>query len=125
MEMDELFSGYEKLTLYVKKFKEEFTKGFRKDEERAGTNGVGNDDDNEDGADNNEVDVAEENEATEIEIDTEISVKEVVEEKEADKAREIRQAAEKEVAKKEAAAKEKEEAEKIAAAKKKENKLKS
>ncbi|GJZ03383.1 hypothetical protein Tco_0536658 [Tanacetum coccineum] len=90
MEMDELFSGDEKLTLYVKKFKEEFTKGFRKDEERAGTSGVGNDDDNEDGADNNEVDVTEENEATEIEIDAEISVKEAVEEKEADKAREMR-----------------------------------
>ncbi|GKE15135.1 hypothetical protein Tco_1422712, partial [Tanacetum coccineum] len=66
MEMDELFSGDEKLTLHVKKFKEEFTKGFCKDKERAGTSGVGNGDGNEDGADNNEVDVAEENEATEI-----------------------------------------------------------
>ncbi|GJZ64828.1 peptidase C48, SUMO/sentrin/Ubl1 [Tanacetum coccineum] len=124
-EMDELFSGDERLTLYVKKFKEEFTKGFRKDEERAGTSGVGNGDGNEDGADNNEVDVEEENEPTEMGIDAEISVKEAAEEKEADKASEMRQAAEKEAAEKEAAekeaaAKEKEEAEKIAAAKKKE-----
>nr|GFC79843.1 hypothetical protein [Tanacetum cinerariifolium] len=69
MKMNELFSGDEKLTLYVKKFKEEFTKGFRKDEKRGGTSGGGNDDGNEDGADNNEVDVAEENEATEMGID--------------------------------------------------------
>ncbi|GJY04554.1 hypothetical protein Tco_0370494 [Tanacetum coccineum] len=76
MEMDELFSGDEKLPLYVKKFKEDFTKGLQEDEERAGTSGVGNDDGNEDGADNNEVDVAEENEATEMGIDAEKSVKE-------------------------------------------------
>ncbi|GJV41591.1 hypothetical protein Tco_1420031 [Tanacetum coccineum] len=124
-EMDELFSGDERLTLYLKKFKEEFTKGFRKDEERAGTSGVGNGDGNEDGADNNEVDVEEENEQTEMGIDAEISVKEAAEEKEADKASEMRQAAKKEAAEKESAekedaAKEKEEAEKIAAAKKKE-----
>ncbi|GKF71609.1 hypothetical protein Tco_0207723, partial [Tanacetum coccineum] len=54
MEMDELFSGDENLTLYVKKFKEEFTKSFRKDEERARTSGVGNGDGKEDGANNNE-----------------------------------------------------------------------
>ncbi|GJU98896.1 hypothetical protein Tco_1328167 [Tanacetum coccineum] len=124
-EMDELFSGDERLTLFVKKFKEEFTKGFRKDEERAGTSGVGNGDGNEDGAGNNEVDVKEENEQTEIGIDAEISVKEAAEEKKAGKASEMRQAAkkeatEKEAAEKEAAAKEKEEAEKITAAKKKE-----
>ncbi|GKC69693.1 hypothetical protein Tco_1115576 [Tanacetum coccineum] len=121
MEMDELFSGDEKLTLYVKKFKEEFTKGFRKDEEREGTSAVGN----EDGADNNEVDVAEENEATEMGIDAKISVKEAAEEKEANKASEMRQtvekeAAGKEAAKKEADAKEKKEVVNIAAAKKKE-----
>ncbi|GJR83169.1 hypothetical protein Tco_0153954 [Tanacetum coccineum] len=104
MEMDELFSGDEKLTLYVKKFKEEFTKGFRKDEERAGT--------------------SEENEATEMGIYAEISVKKDAGEKQANKASEMRQAAEKEAAEKEAAEKEaaameKEEAEKIATAKKK------
>ncbi|GKE81897.1 hypothetical protein Tco_1551897 [Tanacetum coccineum] len=93
----------------------------RKDEERAGTSGVGNGD----GADKNEVDVEEGNEPTEMGIDAKISVKEAAEEKEADKANEMRQAAEKEAAEKEAAekeaaAKEKEEAEKIAAAKKKE-----
>nr|GEX10977.1 hypothetical protein [Tanacetum cinerariifolium] len=98
MEMDELFIGDEKLTLYVKKFKKESTKGFRKDEKRAGTSGVGNDDGNEDGADNNEVDVAEENEATKMGIDAEISKKE-----EADKASEMRQATKKKVADKEAA----------------------
>ncbi|GJR69411.1 hypothetical protein Tco_0015476 [Tanacetum coccineum] len=123
--MEELFSGDERLTLYVKKFKEEFTKGFRKDEERARTSGVGNGDGNKDGADNNEVDVKEENEPTEMGIDAEISVKEAPEEKEADKASEMRQAAEKEAAEKEAAkkevaAKEKEGAEKIDATKKKE-----
>ncbi|GKD22737.1 hypothetical protein Tco_1224440 [Tanacetum coccineum] len=48
---------------------------FRKDEERAGTSGVGNGDGNEDGADNNEVDVEEENEPTEMGIDAEISLK--------------------------------------------------
>ncbi|GKE01949.1 hypothetical protein Tco_1389932, partial [Tanacetum coccineum] len=119
-EMDELFSGDERLTLYVKKFKEEFTTGFRKDEERAGTSGVGNGDGNKDGVDNNEVDVEEENKPTEMGIDAEISVKEATKEKEADKASEMRQAVEKEAAEKEAAAKEKQEAGKIAAAKKKE-----
>ncbi|GJX42030.1 hypothetical protein Tco_0257020 [Tanacetum coccineum] len=95
MEMDELFSGDEI--------------------------GVGNDDGNEDGADNNEVDVAKENEATEMGIDAEKSVKEAAEEKEADKASEMRQAAKKEVAEKElAAAKKKEKVKKLAAAKKKE-----
>ncbi|GJX98342.1 hypothetical protein Tco_0355361, partial [Tanacetum coccineum] len=121
MEMAELFSGDEKLTLYVKKFKEEFTKGFRKYEERSGTSGVGNGDGNEDGGDNNEVDVAEDNEATETGIDVEISVK-ICRRNRASKMRQAaeKEAAEKEAAKKEAAAKEKEEAEKIAAAKKKE-----
>ncbi|GKD66882.1 hypothetical protein Tco_1308990, partial [Tanacetum coccineum] len=46
---------------------------------RAGTSVVGNDDGNEDGADNNEVDVAEENEAIEMGIDAKISVKEAAE----------------------------------------------
>ncbi|GJZ75015.1 hypothetical protein Tco_0639480 [Tanacetum coccineum] len=125
MEMDKLFSGDEKLTLYVKNFKEEIIKGFRKDEERAGTSAVGNGDGNEDGANNNEVDVAKENEATEMGIDAKISVKEAAEEKEANKASEMRQAVEKEAAgkeaaKKEADAKEKKEVVNIAAAKKKE-----
>nr|GEV74956.1 hypothetical protein [Tanacetum cinerariifolium] len=96
IEIDELFNGDEKLTLYVKKFKEEFTKGFCKDEERVGTSSVGNDD----GADNNKVDVTEENEATEIGIDVEISVKEVAKEKEANKSSKMRQAAKKELLRK-------------------------
>nr|GEU91868.1 ulp1 protease family, C-terminal catalytic domain-containing protein [Tanacetum cinerariifolium] len=120
MEMDELFSGDEKLTLYVKKF----TKGFRKDEERAGTSGVGNDDGNEDGTDNNEVDVAEDNEAIEMGIDAKISEKEEAEKIAAAKKKEqvekLAAAKNKEKAEKLAVAKKKEQAEKLAAAKKKE-----
>ncbi|GJW33740.1 hypothetical protein Tco_0053772 [Tanacetum coccineum] len=48
------------------------------------------------GVDNNEVDVKEENEPTEMGLDVEISVKEAAEKKEADKANEMRQAAKKE-----------------------------
>ncbi|GKC85509.1 hypothetical protein Tco_1141226 [Tanacetum coccineum] len=109
-DMDELFSRDERLTLYVRKFKEEFTKGFCNDEDRAGTSGVGNGDDNEDGADNNEVDVAEENEATDMGIDAEISLAAAKKEKDEKIA-----AAKKEQAVKLAAAKKNKEEEKLAA----------
>ncbi|GJX36506.1 hypothetical protein Tco_0248063 [Tanacetum coccineum] len=125
MEMDDTIHIDENLT-YMLKSTRRVTKGYHKDEERARTSGVlVMNNGNEECADNMRLDITEENEATEMGIDAEISVKEAVEEKEADKASEIRQATEKEAdekeaTEKEAAAKEKEGAEKIDAAKKKE-----
>ncbi|GJY09089.1 hypothetical protein Tco_0377274, partial [Tanacetum coccineum] len=141
MEMYELFYEDEKFELFVKKFKEEFTTGLNRDENQAGTCGArhGKDNDDVDSAGhsndedgvghvnhgdvhangNDEVDVAEENEANEMGVDAEKSKKEAAEEKEANEASKMRQAAEKEAAEKEAAAKEKE-AKKIAATKKNE-----
>ncbi|GJT33910.1 hypothetical protein Tco_0924329 [Tanacetum coccineum] len=48
MEMHELFYEDEKFELFVKKFKEEFTTGFHRDENQAGTSGARHGNDNDD-----------------------------------------------------------------------------
>ncbi|GKB55855.1 hypothetical protein Tco_0912041 [Tanacetum coccineum] len=142
MEMHELFYEDEKFELFVKKFKEEFTTGLNRNENQAGTSGGrhGNDNDDVDYAGhcndeddvghanhgdvhangNDEVDVAEENEANEMGVDAEKS-EAAAKEKEAKK---IAATKKNEQAEKLAATK-KEKAENLAAAKKKEQGKKS
>nr|GFA89873.1 hypothetical protein [Tanacetum cinerariifolium] len=136
MEMHELFYEDEKFELFVKNFKEEFATGLNRDENKAGTSGArhGNDNDDVDydghcndendvghanhedvhANGNDKVDFVEENEANEIRVDAEKSVKEATEEKEANKATKKKEEAKK------LATKKKEKAKKLAAAKKKE-----
>nr|GFA54323.1 hypothetical protein [Tanacetum cinerariifolium] len=98
IEIHELFYEDEKFELFVKKFKKEFTTGLNRDENKAGTSGArhGNDNDDvdydghyndEDDVGhanhgdvhvngNDEVDFVEENEANEMGVDAEKSVKE-------------------------------------------------
>nr|GEW97855.1 200 kDa antigen p200 [Tanacetum cinerariifolium] len=125
MEMDDLFSEDEKLTLYVKKFKEEFTKGLRKDKERAGTSGVGNDDEKEADKDSEMRQAAEKEAAEKVAAEKEVAAKEKEEAEKIAAAKKKEQAeklaaATKKKAKKLAATKKKEQAKKLAAAKKKE-----